>query len=477
MKDEEEDRKRWLMAFLKAKIYYILGIFTALFFLFGQGVMWYAYGGDTEAYYIYFAHHIEAKPLYPLFFHVLNMIFGDSVYLYAAAVIQMVFAVFCIMTFVRFLSRHLELELFSIFCVWAASLLPFVLLLPEDPVPHVLMTESLTYPLMYMYVTVILKGIWEQKLCFLYVGGLLTVLMTLIRGQMLFLTAVTLLAFVYYMFKESPGNSTGKYKKAIAFAVFLILCIWGEGLLTRGYEKFFFHAPAQDYSAQTLVQKALYCSEEKDKELFDDGTDRQIFEETYAGMQEERTTWQYAPGDLWDWKHITGSFGANSYRVGDVIEKVLTERRMWPEDQMEQESLVLVYSGHLSAKLIPAHMGRFVEVSISMMPAGFVSTVLFHKESVYLLIHIATAALYLAAVGLSIAVSIRSGRILRETEYMMLIVITAAVNVVASNLIHFGLQRYLAYTVGMFYVGGYLLLRRCFLLGRKQKVVSPASEI
>ena len=475
------------MAFLKAKIYYILGIFTALFFLFGQGVMWYAYGGDTEAYYIYFAHHIEAKPLYPLFFHVLNMIFGDSLYLYAAAVIQMVFAVLCIMTFVRFLSRHLELELFSIFCVWAASLLPFVLLLPEDPVPHVLMTESLTYPLMYLYVTVILKGIWEQKLCFLYVGGLLTVLMTLIRGQMLFLTAVTLLAFVYDMIRShvGAGDPAGaqtvkraeKYKRSIVFVLFLVLCIWGESLLTRGYEAFFFHAPAQDYSAQTLVQKALYCSEEKDRELFDDETDRQIFEETYAGMQEEQTTWQYAPGDLWDWKHITGSFGANSYRVGDVIEKVLTERGMWPEDQMEQESLVLVYSGHLSARLIPAHMGRFVEVSISMMPAGFVSTVLFHKESVYLLIHIATAALYLAAAGLSIAVSVRNGGIVREAEYMMFIVVTATVNVVSSNLVHFGLQRYLAYTVGMFYVGGYLLLRRCFLSRRKRKAVSQASEI
>lgn len=43
-------------------------IITFCLFLFGQGVRWYAIGGDTEAYYIHFGHHIEAKPLYPLFF-------------------------------------------------------------------------------------------------------------------------------------------------------------------------------------------------------------------------------------------------------------------------------------------------------------------------------------------------------------------------------------------------------------------------
>ena len=81
------------MKFIKTNICYILGVMTVLFFLFGQGVTWYSIGGDTEAYYIHFGHHIEAKPLYPLFFHILNRLFGDGLYLYAAAVIQILLAV------------------------------------------------------------------------------------------------------------------------------------------------------------------------------------------------------------------------------------------------------------------------------------------------------------------------------------------------------------------------------------------------
>ena len=455
------------MNWIKKNIYYILGILTVLFFFFGQGVMWYAFGGDTEAYYISFSHHIEAKPLYPLFFHILNMIFGDGLYLYAAAVIQMLLAVCCIMLFVSYLGKQFHLELFSVFCVWVAALLPFVLLLPEDPIPHVLMTESFTYPLMYVYVIFILKGIYESRVKFLYVSGLFVALLTLIRGQMLFLTAVTLLAYFYHVIK----NKEKSVKSALIFICFLLVCVWGESMLTKGYEKVFFNAPEQDYSAQTLVQKALYCSQEDDGALFDDEIEREIFEITYAGMMEEQTTWLYSTGDLWDWKHITGSFGANSYRVHDAIEQVLTEHGMWSEDSLEQETIVLDYSRRLSNKLISAHPGRCLEVSFRMMPAGFVSTVLFHKASIYLLIHIATVFLYMAAVGVSIFVSKKGGCLLPETEYMMLIVITASGNVVGSNLVHFGLQRYLAYTVGMFYVGGYLLVRRCFLLWKERKVV------
>lgn len=456
------------MNWIKKNMDYLLGILTIFFFLFGQGVTWYAFGGDTEAYYIYFSHHIEAKPLYPLFFHILNRLFGDGLYLYAAVVIQILLAVCCIMLFVCYLKKQFRLKPFSVFCIWAAALFPFVLLLPEDPIPHVLMTESLTYPLMYVYVVIVLKGIYEGRVKYLYASGLFVLLLTLIRGQMLFLTAVTLLSFLYYVLK----NRIKSLKAVIVFVCFLLICVWGEGMLTKGYEKLFFNAPAQDYSAQTLVQKALYCSERDDNVLFEDEIQREIFEITYTGMDEEQTTWRYSTGDLWDWKHITGSFGANSYRVQDVIELVLTEHGMWSEDKLERETLVLEYSRRLSSKLISAHPGRCLQVSISMMPAGFVSTVLFHKESIYLLIHITTVFLYLAAICVSLLISKKSGRLLQESEYMILIVIIASVNVVSSNLVHFGLQRYLAYTVGMFYVGAYLLVRRCFLFWKEGKVVS-----
>lgn len=451
-------------------IYLILTFGTLLFFLCGQGVLWYAMGGDTESYYIYFGHHIEAKPLYPLFFHILNLIFGSSLYLYAAAVIQMILAVFCLIFFVHFIGTRLKLDSFSIIVVWIASLFPFYLLLPEDPIPHVLMTESLTYPLLYLYVVIVLKGIYDKKEKYFYYSGLFVILLTLIRGQMLFLTAVSGIAYFYYLIKEKAGKWKKILLQLVVYAVFLLVCTGAEGLVTTGYEKIFFNAPKQDYSAQTLVQKALFCSDEKNAELFTDEIEREIFEKTYRGMKEMGTTYEFRTGDLWDWKHTTASFGAGSYLVQDVIEEVLTVYDMWPADPIEQENRVLYYSRQLSSKLMKENLSRCLEISFSMMPAGFVSTVLMHKEAVYGLIHIATLILYVMAIIVSIGICMytrnKEGQDFQESEFMWLILGIAIINVVSANLVHFGLQRYLAYTVGMFYVGGYLMLRKVWLMWR-----------
>ncbi len=465
---------KFMKKFFQKYIYFLLSVGTLLFFLFGQGVTWYAMGGDTESYYIHFGHHIEAKPLYPLFFHVLDLIFGSGFYLYAASVIQVIIAVFCLISFVHFIGTKLKLDLFSTVVVWIASLFPFYLLLPEDPIPHVLMTESLTYPLLYLYIVMILKGIYDKKEKYFYYSGLFVILMTLIRGQMLFLMAVSGAAYFYFLIKEKYGKWKRIMAGLVVYVAFLLICTETESLITTVYEQLFFHAPKQDYSAQTLVQKALFCSDEKNAELFTDELEREIFEKTYKGMAEMETTYKFRTGDLWDWKHTTASFGADSYLVQDVIEEVLTEHDMWPADSIERENQLLYYSRQLTGKLMKENFSRCLLISFSMMPAGFVSTVLMHKESVYGLIHIATLILYVMAIIVSIGIYAytkkkKTVQGFKESEYMWLVLCTAIVNVISANLVHFGLQRYLAYTVGLFYVGGYLMLRKMWLMWRVYK--------
>ena len=133
--------------------------------------------------------------------------------------------------------------------------------------------------------------------------------------------------------------------------------------------------------------------------------------------------------------------------------------------------MVLDYSARLSKKLVREHFLRCIEVSIQLMPAGFVSTVLFHKASIYGLIYAMTLVLYVMAIGGSVYVYWRNKKMESESVYMMLIVLIAVTNVVSSNLMHFGLQRYLAYTVGMFYIGLFILMRRILWNSRLAFVV------
>lgn len=466
------------MNWIKKNIYYILGILTVLFFLFGQGVMWYAIGGDSETYYIYFRHRMEVAPLYPLFFHILDLIFGRAGYLYAAAVVQMLVALVSIILFVRFIGTRMKLDIGSIVVVWICSLFPFYLLLPEDPIPHVLMTESFTYPLMYIYITMILKAVFDHKEKYFFYSVLFVEIMALIRGQMMFLFAVSIVIYFFWYIKQyfqEKKEKHGFFKKifgrmVLLLASALLSVLVGKGL-TSAYEKVFFDAHAQSFANHVAIQKALYCSDEEDAALFDDKIEREIFEKTYAEMKKEGTTYRFTNEGLNSWKNAISRAATNSWLVQDAIRDVLKSNDMWSENELEQEDLILYYEGKMSKPLFKDNWKQYINLFFVCLPAGFVSTVLFHKESIYLLIHIATIFLYLAAVGVSIFVSKKSRRLLPESEYMMLIVITASGNVFASNLVHFGLQRYLAYTVGMFYVGAYLLVRRCFLLWKERKVV------
>lgn len=467
------------MEWIKKNIYYILGILTVLFFLFGQGVMWYAIGGDSEAYYIHFEHRLEVAPLYPLFLHIMDLIFGNELYLHAASVVQLIVTVICLMVFIRFIGKKLELDVFSIVVVWLGALIPFYLLLPEDPIPHVMLTESFTYPFMYVYAVLVLKAIFDNDEKYFFISALFVELMALIRGQMMFLFVVSMgMYFVWYIKRQfiEKNNKSMWFKKLVARMASLMLCILVCVMVGRGlkfaYERIFFNAPSQSFAEHLAVQKALYCSDEEDAALFEDEIEREIFEKTYAQMKLVETTYQYADSGLYNWRHAIEGFGANSRIVGDVIVEVLTEHGMWSEDEYEQEDLKLQYSGRLSRTLMKDNWKQYVHLFFVCLPSGFLSTVLFDKERIYLLLHIATAILYLLAITVSIFICLVKKKVLRETEYMWLVLITSIINVVASNAVHMGIQRYLAYTVGMFYVGAYLLVRRCLLLWNERKVVS-----
>lgn len=456
-------------------IYIILGIIMVILFFFTQGVTWYKIGGDTEAYYIHFEHRIEVAPLYPLFFHVLDLIFGSELYLYVASVIQLFFTVLCVMAFVRFIGQSLRLEPFSIVMVYLASLIPFYLLLPENPIPHDLMTESFTYPMMYVYMVLVLKGMYDDKEKYFFYSIIFTEIMALIRGQMMFLFGVSTIAYFIYlvnkawkMKRKEIGRIIGKISLILMLSVF---CMFGGNLLTEGYNRVFFDAPAQSFASHLAVQKALYLSDEEDKQLFDDKITKEIYERTWEQIKEEKSAYQYADNNLWIWKHAIGSFGANSWFIQDAIEEVLSEHGLWSQDELKQEELVMAYSKEINNVLIKDNWKKYIPLFFKLIPSAFVSTILFHKASIYTLIHIMTLALYIAMIVGSVLISKKRGKLIKESEFVWVVLINAILNVVSANIMHMGVQRYQAYTVGLFYVGMYLMVRQVILMWKESRYI------
>ena len=438
----------------------IIAILTTLFLLFGQGVTWYCMGGDTEAYYLEFGHHIETKPLYSLFMEGFRRLLGPDRYLYGVAVAQILLSVVCITYFTDFIKKRLKLGIINTLIIWALSLLPYIILLPEDVISHSLMTESITYPLIYVFVIWVLKGIYDNKIICIYGSIILTIILTLVRGQMLFLLAISVVAFIYIQIKHRNNHIL---VSALIFVIFLLASVKAESMLTAIYEAHFFNAPVMDYSAQTLVQKAVFCADREDAELFEDELTQEVFTKTIEISDQKKSNYKYMTGELYDWKHTTGSFGDISYTLGDVVESVAKEKGIEFKNQYDREQLVIKCSEEIAKAIIREHPDRFLKVGISMMPAGFVSTVLFHKQSIYGIIHVFTLLFYVVLVAGTVILVFnkkKNEQLIRIGEYALIVICISVVNVVASNLVHMGLQRYQAYSLGLNWVAMWLLVVR-----------------
>lgn len=446
----------------------VLGFITFLYIVFGEGVTGHVLGGDSEAYYINFKHHIGVAPLYPLLIQMVRVIVGSGVYLDVVAWLQMIFLTISIIYLVNTLQIELKLKWWETIAVWAASMIPFIILLPEDPIGHTIMTESLTYPLTYLVMTLIIKGIWhKQENCFVY-SLLVSVIAGLVRSQMLFLFPMIGIGYFYMCIKKRQEENKPWLLKVDFWGRMAIACVltviamksitW----ITVVHERIFFDAPAVDYSDQTLVQHMLYLADEGDEQLFEDEDIREIFRRCYQRMMEQESNYIHQEEGLAAWRKIVADCGGNSRVLTAVIEEYYGDEM--PTDLIEREVLIADISHEMAYPLLKVHWRDKIAEALDLIPSGFVSTVLFHKVEIYGIIHIFTLLFYVFGIGASVAAWCGISKNKKAPELLLLFLITSIVNVVACNTVHFGLQRYLAYTLGLNWIGMLLVVREYGIL-------------
>lgn len=371
------------------------------------------------------------------------------------------------------------LKWWEIIIVWMFSLLPFIMLLPDDPIGHVLMTESLTYPLFYIFMAALIRGIVWHKRRYIVYAVLWAMLMAWIRPQMQFTFAVAGFAFVYLVFVEKFGKKDSKdYQKKLITNWLVQICICFLGIviamqilagMTTTYEKVFFDAPALNYSDQTLVQRLLYLADESDEQLFEEESIREVFTETWVRMQEQKTSQQFYDNDWKNWK-VFAAFGGNSYILGDVIREQLADTGELSNEVIGQEEQVAAISHELVMPLIKKYWPEHLKLTLQLLPKSFISTVLFHKTAVYNLILVATCLAYLFALVGSLMIFIKKDANRAVAEWMLLVVTASGVNALGCDLVLAGLQRYMAYTLGMTWIGLFLLVREfAKMIDRKKK--------
>ena len=339
--------------------------------------------------------------------------------------------------------------------------MPYAIELPRYVISHELMTEGIAYPVFYLFILIIAQGVFHKRQGYVFIAFGVSLFLSLVRPQMQFLYAVTAVVLIYIGIWNIKEKGFSKVGKSAGWILAAAILIFGGIRLTYvidgWYENAFFGGHGQDSSNYTIQCRVIYASDAEDANFFEDPVLKEIYEKTYAEMEREKCTWKYMRNDLWRWKDIVGGSGQVSRIVQRNVEDYLRQEVGMKEDiQVEQTKNRIC--GEMADILLRHNWPEYLLTSLMLMPSGFVASVLFQREGFYVLCHIGTVILYLAAV-LAIILFYRKKYLdTRKAELMLLIIGTAAVNVIASNLILFGLQRYMVYTYGLFYMGMFLIV-------------------
>ena len=342
----EKRRSLWL--------YGSIMMLTLVFIIWGEGTgtAGYVLGGDSETYYIPFRHHIGVAPLYPLFLHVLRLACGETVYLNVAAALQMLLLTFAVVYLVYTVGEECGLGVCGKLVIWGGSLLPFMILLPEDPIGHTIMTESITYPLVYLFIAVSAKAVFKKDGKRLVAALALSMIAGAVRSQMMFLFAALGLVYVYICLCKWKAQGILKciYQILLCFLVLLVSMKF-VSWFTVWYEKVVYGASYVAFSDQTLVQQMLYFSNEEDVELFEEEDLKEIFQRCYKEMEIQESNHKYQEKGLLAWRKIIRDCGANSYLLTDVIEEYLEPQGLMAEDDMGREIQIADISHRLAYPL------------------------------------------------------------------------------------------------------------------------------
>lgn len=203
-----------------------------------------------------------------------------------------------------------------------------------------------------------------------------------------------------------------------------------------------------------IITRGIYEIDEEDIELFDSPEMKEIFQRVYDAIDAEQYRYVYARQDLYMWRDL----------VKDKIPLVVFGHvgaylRDNPQVQMNNVQICR----ELGMKVLLRHLDRYLYHSFRMMVSGFISSVFFQIEKIYLLCHIITLLLYLAS-AMGIIYCLKKGGNKKTAAFAGTTLGYIFLMVVVTNLVFLGLQRYMVYAMGIFYCSMYLLVREAVLI-------------
>ena len=402
----------------------------------------------------YIAMHIHREPLYSFFLWIFRSLFGETKYLDIVRFLQNGLAAFSVIWLAESLKKRFD------FGQWMEALVCLILLAPHIITPvfsasglvlsNGVISEALGLPLFYLFTAQCMKMVYTRQRGAALSSLLLSLLLSLVRGQMMF----TILLWLVFAGAVVIVEKKKLAKRLLICVVCTALAFGTRTLLVKSYNLVFNgYFINNTFGSVGLLANILYAADEEDAERIADQDARVMFELSYRLAKEQGATYQDAPDGFFNRAaHLEKWHDAIKFEMIEEPWRQLHDREGFIDyipENVESDRIAAT----IVKSLLPAVLGRWLYDYLALACYGLIRSI----AVVHPLLNWYALTAYLAYIVLA-ALAWRKNHNSNAVWLAAFSLLAVLANVFATSMIIMCLSRYVIYGLPLFYVSGLMLL-------------------
>ena len=402
----------------------------------------------------YIAMHIHREPLYSFFLWIFRSLFGETKYLDIVRFLQNGLAAFSVIWLAESLKKRFD------FGQWMEALVCLILLAPHIITPvfsasglvlsNGVISEALGLPLFYLFTAQCMKMVYTRQRGAALSSLLLSLFLSLVRGQMMFTILLWLVFAGAVVIVEKKKLS----KRLLICVVCTALAFGTRTLLVKSYNLVFNgYFINNTFGSVGLLANILYAADEEDAERIADQDARVMFELSYRLAKEQGATYQDAPEGFFNRAaHLEKWHDAIKFEMIEEPWRQLHDREGFIDyipENVESDRIAAT----IVKSLLPAVLGRWLYDYLALACYGLIRSI----AVVHPLLNWYALTAYLAYIVLA-ALAWRKNHNSNAVWLAAFSLLAVLANVFATSMIIMCLSRYVIYGLPLFYVSGLMLL-------------------
>lgn len=402
----------------------------------------------------YIAMHIHREPLYSFFLWIFRSLFGETKYLDIVRFLQNGLAAFSVIWMAESLKKRFD------FGQWMEALVCLILLAPHIITPvfsasglvlsNGVISEALGLPLFYLFTAQCMKMVYTRQRGAALSSLLLSLFLSLVRGQMMF----TILLWLVFAGAVVIVEKKKLAKRLLICVVCTALAFGTRTLLVKSYNLVFNgYFINNTFGSVGLLANILYAADEEDAERIADQDAKVMFELSYRLAKEQGATYQDAPEGFFNRAaHLEKWHDAIKFEMIEEPWRQLHDREGFIDyipENVESDRIAAT----IVKSLLPAVLGRWLYDYLALACYGLIRSI----AVVHPLLNWYALTAYLAYIVLA-ALAWRKNHNSNAVWLAAFSLLAVLANVFATSMIIMCLSRYVIYGLPLFYVSGLMLL-------------------